>query len=88
MNQHAYTYMSQPLQYPVADLALKADATVAEPGSANPDVAAGHAGGAGGKRKVFIGKKVAHHGKEYAVRQGPKGGHYILVKGEKHYVKA
>jgi hypothetical protein len=80
--------MSQPLQYPVADLALKADATVVEPDAADPNTAAGYGGGAGIKQnKLFVGKKVKHHGKEYAVRRGPKGGQYILVKGEKHYLK-
>jgi hypothetical protein len=88
MNAHAYELASQPLQYPVADLALNADGTVVQPTEpGNPDAAAS-TGMDGGKRaKKLTNIKVEFRGKMYVVRNGPKGGHYILVAGKKHYVK-
>lgn len=84
MNVHAYEIMSQPTQYPVADLALAPAPTIAQPGAPNPGAAQNIEGGA--RRKVLTAQKVVHNGKKYTVRMGPKGGKYILVQKKKHYL--
>ena len=85
MNVHAYEIMSQPTQYPVANLAIGPDPTIAQPGIPNPGAAQNIDGGA--RRKIMTDKKVVHNGKKYTVRNGPKGGQYILVQNKTHYVR-
>jgi hypothetical protein len=84
INQHAYELTSQPLQYPIANLALEPTATVVQPGPAN--VIAAQTGGKARKTKKLTGETATYHGKSYAIRNGPNGGKYLLVKGKKHYV--
>lgn len=99
-NLHAYEIASQPLQYPVANLALAPDVTVAQPGPANVSAAQSSGMQDGGKGKgkgksngnskprvkKLSDTKEMYKGKTYVVRNGPNGGKYLLVKGQKHYV--